>query len=194
MTLFNELRIVHVEFKLLRRWELRHPSKVSNLYLLQHAVVTSCSSAAWSAAPAMCFRWHWKDCRHCFAVVVSVKWRQCSRDYRAFRIVKMLKISRKYKRDRESCHFGISGSQRTHGLHIRSLQEVERVFKPSLNLCASRLQTCIWVCVHSGASERLWKWGGHGRGVRGSSPGKKFQKLKPIASRFPGIWCHFSVR
>ena len=34
----------------------------------------------------------------------------------------------------------------------------------------------------TGASERLWKWGGHGRGVRGSSPGKKFQKLKPIAS------------
>ena len=27
----------------------------------------------------------------------------------------------------------------------------------------------------AGASERLWKWGGHGRGVRGSSPGKNFK-------------------
>ena len=34
---------------------------------------------------------------------------------------------------------------------------------------------------------------GGGAAMEGGS-GKKFQKLKPIASRFPGIWCHFSVR
>ena len=35
----------------------------------------------------------------------------------------------------------------------------------------------VSTCTCAGASERLWRWGGHGRGVRGSSPGKK---LKPI--------------